>query len=170
MKSSVSVDPSIIVRRDFLDGLLTCPICANIFVCFPFLVYSPLKPQIVYLQSESTSYIKGVHVCFIVYWGWVLYCSCLRHRFCSECLKTALQVSRIGFILVIHNFLLFFACTSTKKCPSCRVHLSSVRDINKDVRLERLISTLHPELQEYRESYMKMPACLNSNSCFILFL
>eukprot|EP00937_MAST-01D_sp_MAST-1D-sp2_P002455 g2455.t1 len=54
------------------------------------------------------------------------------HRFCSECIERCLRLGN-------------------SECPTCRTPLSSRRELRNDENLDKLVATLHPDLDEYEE-------------------
>jgi hypothetical protein len=76
-------------------------------------------------------------------------------------LPFSLLESGISFLSVKLSESSFLDLFSKKKCPSCRVLLSSSRDLERDTRFEMLVAVLHPDLASYRAKYVRVQTSLN---------
>ena len=75
-------------------------------------------------------------ICLGVLRNTVTVMQCL-HRFCSDCMERNLR------------------SMSKKQCPACRIHVPSRRSLQRDYRVDALISKIIPNISKFERRRMK---------------
>ena len=102
------------------------------------------------LQSELTC-----PICLEMLTSTMTTKECL-HRFCAECITTALRsgmsLSSRQVIIHLHHH----PCAGNKECPTCRKKLVSRRSLRPDPNFDALLSKIFPDREEYEEQQEKV--------------
>ena len=81
------------------------------------------------------------------------------HRFCAECITTAL---RSGLLLEWRSSVTV-VLLGNKECPTCRKKLVSRRSLRPDPNFDALLAKIFPDREEYEEQQEKALAILSRN-------
>ena len=81
------------------------------------------------------------------------------HRFCAECITTAL---RSGLLLEWRSSVTVLLL-GNKECPTCRKKLVSRRSLRPDPNFDALLAKIFPDREEYEEQQEKVLAILSKN-------
>jgi len=83
-------------------------------------------------------------ICLGVLNNTVTVMQCL-HRFCSSCMERNLR------------------SMSKKQCPACRIHVPSRRSLQRDFRIDTLISKIIPDVSRFERKRLKRMAKVTAN-------
>lgn len=78
------------------------------------------------------------------------------HRFCAECITTALRSGNREIVLTTLISSLNLHFPGNKECPTCRKKLVSRRSLRPDPNFDALLSKIFPDREEYEEQQEKV--------------